>query len=241
MRDSDVKIPLYYQLAQTLSKQIEAEMAANDKLASEKEIGEEYSVSRTTVRLALSELERQGYIYRMQGKGSYVSQRPAKMTNSLLNLAPQPNTGKTADQRQTKLIEFEHTTPSDKVMQLRNISAQQKITRVSLLTSATQEPLLIDTFLIRTPISTPLSRGYLKVQDPYAALSSLDMDLYAVSETYAITQPTKKEQKLLHIDAQEPLLLATKQYYDSNNRIILLNMRHVVSSCFQYQNFFSND
>ena len=62
MRDSDVKIPLYYQLAQTLSKQIEAEMAANDKLASEKEIGEEYSVSRTTVRLALSELERKGYI-----------------------------------------------------------------------------------------------------------------------------------------------------------------------------------
>ena len=44
MRDSDVKIPLYYQLAQTLSKQIEAEMAVNDKLASEKEIGEEYSV-----------------------------------------------------------------------------------------------------------------------------------------------------------------------------------------------------
>ena len=42
---------------------------SNDKLPTEKEICEEYSVSRTTVRLTMNELENRGYIYRIQEKG----------------------------------------------------------------------------------------------------------------------------------------------------------------------------
>ena len=42
-------------------------------LPSERELGEQFGVSRVTVRNALAELEEQGQIYRVQGKGAFVS------------------------------------------------------------------------------------------------------------------------------------------------------------------------
>lgn len=42
-------------------------------LPSERELCESYQVSRITVRRALADLERDGYIYRVQGKGAFVS------------------------------------------------------------------------------------------------------------------------------------------------------------------------
>ena len=48
------------------------EYQANDKLPSEKEIMNDYNVSRDTVRKALNMLEQNGYIQKTKGKGSFV-------------------------------------------------------------------------------------------------------------------------------------------------------------------------
>src|SRR5450756_1435327 len=44
-----------------------------DKIPNELALCHEYSVSRITVRQALTDLEREGYIIRKQGKGTFVS------------------------------------------------------------------------------------------------------------------------------------------------------------------------
>lgn len=80
MLDSKNKVPLYFQLVNNLLDQIDTDMGPNEKLPTEKEICELYSVSRTTVRLAMSELEKRGYIYRIQGKGSFVSAMKKKLS-----------------------------------------------------------------------------------------------------------------------------------------------------------------
>ena len=43
-----------------------------DKLPPERELAARFEVSRKTVRLALEEIERQGFIYRRVGKGTFV-------------------------------------------------------------------------------------------------------------------------------------------------------------------------
>ena len=48
------------------------EYQSNDKLPSEKELMEEYNVSRDTVRKSLNMLEQNGYIQKTKGKGSFV-------------------------------------------------------------------------------------------------------------------------------------------------------------------------
>ncbi len=45
-------------------------MEPNDRMLSERKICDEYGVSRTTVRLAMAELEHMGYIYKRHGKGT---------------------------------------------------------------------------------------------------------------------------------------------------------------------------
>ena len=67
------KQPLYDQLVELLKEKIENEYEANTMLPSERELSDLYGLSRTTVRLALQELEKIGYIYRQHGKGTFVS------------------------------------------------------------------------------------------------------------------------------------------------------------------------
>lgn len=85
MLDNSDSRPLYAQLSAALQRQISDQYEANQQLPTEKSLCEEYSVSRTTVRLALNELEQKGFIYRIQGKGSFVKQRSPLERDSLLD------------------------------------------------------------------------------------------------------------------------------------------------------------
>lgn len=68
-----VEKKLYIQLSEALIDKIEKnEYSVGDLLPSERKLVEIYDMSRTTVRLALDDLERKGYISRQHGKGSFV-------------------------------------------------------------------------------------------------------------------------------------------------------------------------
>lgn len=73
--DKNSKIPLYIQLADIFIENIEKNMNENDKLDTEREISKQYSLSRVTVRQALDYLQKNGYIYKIQGKGNFVCER----------------------------------------------------------------------------------------------------------------------------------------------------------------------
>ena len=74
--------PLYQQVLGDLKAQvISGAYQPGDKLPSEAELSERYSVSRVTVRRALDELANEGYLTSRQGKGTFVNQR--KLTRKL--------------------------------------------------------------------------------------------------------------------------------------------------------------
>ena len=67
-------VALYHQLKNILLQKIaDKEWAKGQKIPSEFELCEQYGVSRITVRQALAELEKEGYLVRKQGKGTYVT------------------------------------------------------------------------------------------------------------------------------------------------------------------------
>ncbi|MFC5648643.1 GntR family transcriptional regulator [Paenibacillus solisilvae] len=67
-------LSLYEQIKHHLLAEIELEhWKPHDKLPSENELTKQFSVSRITVKKAMSDLVEQGIIYRVQGKGTYVS------------------------------------------------------------------------------------------------------------------------------------------------------------------------
>lgn len=78
MIDKKSPIPVYYQLRKIIENQIKSQvLKPGDLIKSEKELGEEYSISRMTIRQALRELELEGLIIRERGRGTFVA--PAKI------------------------------------------------------------------------------------------------------------------------------------------------------------------
>lgn len=72
--DTNSGVPLYVQLADILRRNIkESHLPLDGPLPSESQLMEAYNVSRITVRNALLRLEYSGEIYKVHGKGSYVS------------------------------------------------------------------------------------------------------------------------------------------------------------------------
>ncbi len=69
-------LPLYEQVRQDLQERINAgEWGLGDALPTEMTLIEAYGVSRVTMRRAISELVRAGYLFRRSGKGTFVRDR----------------------------------------------------------------------------------------------------------------------------------------------------------------------
>ncbi len=68
--------PVYVQLRDIIKTAIRRNLIGqNDKIPSETVLAREYHISRMTVRHAVRELQREGWVYTKQGKGSYASRR----------------------------------------------------------------------------------------------------------------------------------------------------------------------
>jgi GntR family transcriptional regulator len=67
-------IPLYCQLKNLILEKIEnGEFEADFKIPSEQDLCNQYDISRPTVRQAINELTASGHLYKLKGKGTFVS------------------------------------------------------------------------------------------------------------------------------------------------------------------------
>ncbi|MBR0599603.1 GntR family transcriptional regulator [Sinanaerobacter chloroacetimidivorans] len=68
--------PLYVKLQDMIMKKIEAgEYLPGEKLPSERTLAEMYGINRMTVKNAINALEAKNYLYRQQGKGTFVQKK----------------------------------------------------------------------------------------------------------------------------------------------------------------------
>ena len=87
--------PLYAQITDEIRQQISGGvLVQGDKLPSVRELAVELSINPNTIQRAYAELEAEGYIYSVAGKGSFVSagdgehaRRIAELTQQLRPLA----------------------------------------------------------------------------------------------------------------------------------------------------------
>jgi GntR family transcriptional regulator, arabinose operon transcriptional repressor len=68
------QMPKYLQLKQEILSWLHTgKLKLDDQMPSENEIAEQFQMSRQTVRQTFGELEQEGWLYRIQGKGTFVS------------------------------------------------------------------------------------------------------------------------------------------------------------------------
>jgi len=75
--DKSSPIPIYHQISTSLRNRImNNEWKLEEKIPSESELTEQYEVSRVTLRQALADLEKDGIISKVRGKGIYIQSIP---------------------------------------------------------------------------------------------------------------------------------------------------------------------
>ena len=85
MIDPYDEIPKYHQLARILRKRSQdGEWEPQSAIPSERQLEQQYRISRPTIRQAIELLIREGYLYREHGKGTFVM--PQKLQKGLLEL-----------------------------------------------------------------------------------------------------------------------------------------------------------
>lgn len=83
---SDSTVPMYRQLGDLIRERIgHGHLRVGERIPSEAQLGDRFGVSRITVRQALSELEREGLLERVPGKGTFVRE-PIKKIERLTRL-----------------------------------------------------------------------------------------------------------------------------------------------------------
>lgn len=87
------RVPLYMQIQQHFKDLIlHGQLKENDKIPSEKELMEQFDVSRITVANALMQLAKDGWIYRIPGRGSFVGENISELLGGSHAHEPGPGT-----------------------------------------------------------------------------------------------------------------------------------------------------
>ncbi|MBP1753978.1 MAG: phosphonate metabolism transcriptional regulator PhnF [Firmicutes bacterium] len=137
-------LPRYMQVMNYYIPLIKAgKLKEGAKMPTEEEICELFSISRITVRRALDGLQQNGYIYKQQGKGSFVmSKKTGFQLNHLKGFTEEMKMlGKDPS---SEIIFFEIITPSDLAAQVLGIDQSQKIYLLERLRMADGIPIAIE-------------------------------------------------------------------------------------------------
>ena len=104
MLDRNNPKPLYQQLRDVLVDAIDSgRWGPNDKIPSENELSVTYGLSRMTVRSVITDLVREGLLYRVQGKGTFVAEKIVTVSPSYIGIREQLE--KMGYEVNTKIIE----------------------------------------------------------------------------------------------------------------------------------------
>jgi GntR family transcriptional regulator len=137
-------LPRYYQLKEIMREKIASgAWKPGDLIPSERELGEQYGISRMTARQAITELVNEGLFYREQGKGTFVSRH--KITQQLIRLTGFTEDIKARGQRPGTKVISAQMVPADEILAERlRIKPGLLIFRLQRLRLADEEPLAIE-------------------------------------------------------------------------------------------------
>ncbi|WP_088043071.1 GntR family transcriptional regulator [Bacillus sp. EAC] len=220
MVEKDSRLPLYYQLMDILLEKIETgELVENDQLPSERELCDSYQVSRTTVRQTMQELEKQGYIYKIHGKGTYVS--PRTYNQSLVKFYSFTEEMKKAGKLPTtRVVSFEKVFCDNKIAKAMDLPVEEEVFKIIRLRLADQEPMLYETSYVPVKGFNSLSSQKLENTPMYEIFSSeYNVKISSALESFMAVSANKVEADMLNIIEGAPCLMLKRITYDQSKVI----------------------
>lgn len=182
------KQPLYDQLVNLYKEKIETELMAGTLLPSERELAARYGLSRTTVRLAFQELEKLGYIYRIRGKGTFVSDIQKQATNLAGAYSFTEQMKATGKKPRTQILSFKEIEATKFLASQMQVAIGEPLYKLKRLRLADELPMMVE-------------RSYLPVKK-FMGLTEKELE-------------TKPLYDLFYVDYKQTIRLADEEFFAS--------------------------
>lgn len=171
MIDRTNPIPMYLQVKNELEQMIKSgELKSGDRIFSESELCDMYSISRITAKKSLDDLVTDGYVYRIQGRGSFV--KGPKIDHRLTNFYSFTEEVKARGMTPSSVIlNAEIITPDDEVKENLNLGADEKVYYIRRLRLANDAVIVLDHSFIPCSLCAHLTKEDLTNHSLYEMLS----------------------------------------------------------------------
>lgn len=191
----------------------------HEKLPSERELCDIYSLSRITVRQALQELEHEGYIYKQHGIGTFVA--PKSYNQNLAQLysftEEMEKLGKVPT---TEVLSFSVIATDERLARKMNLKPLDEVFKVVRLRFADGKPLIYETSYLPHQLFPNLTENDLRERPMYDVFhEDYQIGLTKATERFSATLIRKEEEEYLGATINQPAMLI-KRYAYYNDKLI---------------------
>lgn len=241
MKLKNSKLPLYYQLAEKITEEIKNKnLKEDEKIPSEREYCERYKVSRSTVREAVKHLEQTGHLYRVQGKGTFVS--PKMMKQNLLEFYSFTEEMKKIGKTPSSIIKsFKIITADKETAEKLNIQSESKIYSLERIRLADEVPIMVErTYLplVRFPRLT--KNDFIKNPMYTVFINEYNVIFEKAVEKFSVAYPTSSIQKKLSLTPNIPCIKLERTTYEKE-KIIEYTVGIIRGDRFQFEVILDNN
>lgn len=215
----DAPVPIYYQIKQDLQEKIiNGVFKPNDRIPSEESLAKQYSISRMTARNAVTQLVNEGFLYRVHGKGTFVSK--PKVEKSFA-----PLTGFVEDMRSkgfvpgSKVISFTEIIPNTKIKNFLEIEGTERVLEIVRIRLANAEPIVFQKAYIPSKIAPNLIQEDLENNSLYEILDQkYGLILFKATQRMEAVSATREQADLLGLKRGNPLFYIERISYLENSK-----------------------
>jgi GntR family transcriptional regulator len=215
--DRRSQVPLYHQLKDYLSTKIVAdELQPGDPMPSEAQLAAQFSVSRITVRQAMTRLEFEGLIERRQGKGTFVS-RPKLVHRDRLLKSLEEEIRAQGRSPAFHFIDFIEVAPSPKVQRELCSAREERVCLLRRLKLVDGEPLAIETRFFPARVGKKFDRTSLGRLPIYQLIeTAIGHFPKHLVETISCSASTEDESRDLQVPVGYPVLVGDHTMFDDD-------------------------
>jgi GntR family transcriptional regulator len=216
--DRESPIPIYHQISTGIINLIHSGvLAPNDRLPSENEFADWYSIVPMTVRQAMSELVKDGYIYRIRGRGTYVAPRFLEHTLERLVSFSEDMRSRNLNPS-SKILDFEVISAPSNIARIFHLSEGSNVIRIKRLRLANNEPVgFHDAYIAGVKFT---KEELEETGSLYELLTQKEVVLTEGDDVIEAVESNEEMSELLKVRPGAALLRMTRTSRDSSGRTI---------------------
>lgn len=229
-------IPLYSQIKELLrSRILDGTYPPHSQMPSENELVKIFSVSRITVRQALGDLQKEGLIFKIPGKGTFVSKPKAfQNVSTLQGLSESMRQMGYEVINQVRGLEFIAATPQ--VAERLKLQAGATICEIKRIRMINREPVSLEITYLPELLGKRLEKADLVSRDIFLIIEN-DCGIPLGHADLAIDAVLADEElkRLLNIEEGSPVMRIERLTHDAKGNPLDFEYLYYIGDAFQYR------